>query len=338
MAVPDSGFQIRGWVEQDGRRLSDADITAALSRDPLAASRFGGEFFLRWNGCMARDRFGVIPGNCPAGSIVCEGKQIGSVNPDPEPRDIENAIITAVQLRSDEGITALSGGVDSALVAKLSGRECVAVGLPGSHDLRRAAQVAKELHLSCECVEIAPEEVEPVLRHVITKIPAVDPVNASIATTQYFIARWAGEQGHRRILTGQGADELFGGYARYLESEDLAAEMERDFLGLADQANRDQAVAALHGTYLSQPYLDVRVVRAVRAVPHRDRLNGTIRKYLLRSIAEWHIPHEIAWYDKKAMQYGSGIMKVIRDLARKNGYSRSLQGYLDYLRRAPHGE
>jgi len=48
------------------------------------------------------------------------------------------------------------------------------------------------------------------------------------------------------------------GILRYLETPTLAADLDRDFLGLEAQAERDQAVAALHGAYLSMPYLDLR--------------------------------------------------------------------------------
>ena len=61
--------------------------------------------------------------------------------------DLDEAIRIAVQLRSDEGVVALSGGVDSALVARLAGRECVVVGIAGSHDLLHARQVAEEFGL-----------------------------------------------------------------------------------------------------------------------------------------------------------------------------------------------
>jgi asparagine synthase (glutamine-hydrolysing) len=333
-----AAVSLTGWIELDGRLLDLEEIEKLLAGTSPAVVRFGGEFYLQWNDCRARDWFGVIPGDCPKGTILCGGEKRGEVKPDPPPLDPEEAILTAIRLRSDEGVTALSGGVDSALIAKISGRECVAVGIGGSHDLKRAAYAAKQLGLACTLVTITPREIEEAVIRVVTAIPVPDPVNTTIAAMQYFITRWAGEHGHRRVLTGQGADELFGGYARYLEAGDLAAEMDRDFEGLALQAARDQAVAAMHGTCLSLPYLDVRVVRAVRAVPHSERVRNGIRKYLLRSIAERHIPREIAWYDKKAMQYGSGVMKVFRDLARHNGYSRSLQGYIDHIRKVHHGE
>jgi len=86
---------------------------------------------------------------------------------------------------------------------------------------------------------------------------------------------------------------------------------------------RDQAVAALHGTYLSMPYMDVRVVRAARAIPAEAKVQGGRRKVPLRQVAERHIPAEFAWYEKKAMQYGSGVWKVLQKLARKNGYKTS---------------
>jgi asparagine synthase (glutamine-hydrolysing) len=162
-------------------------------------------------------------------------------------------------------------------------------------------------------------------------------VNTAIALTQYFIARFAGDQGHKRILTGQGADELFGGYSRYLDTPTLATDLERDFAGLEQQAERDQAIASLHGTYLSMPYLDMRVVRAARAIPAAEKIKDGHRKVPLRQVAEHHIPAEFAWYEKKAMQYGSGVWKELQKLSRKNGYKTSVQDYIDQLYRVEHG-
>jgi hypothetical protein len=130
---------------------------------------------------------------------------------------------------------------------------------------------------------------------------------------------------------GQGADELFGGYRRYLETATLADDLARDIAGLEAQATRDQSVAALFGVYLSMPYLDMRVVRAALAIPAGEKVRDGKRKVPLRRVAERHLPAEIAWHEKKAMQYGSGIWKVLQRLARKNGYKTSLQDYIDQI-------
>ena len=276
-------------------------------------------------------------GNCPKGTLICNDEIKGAIIPTVPDLPLEEAIITAVRLRSDQGVTALSGGVDSTLVAHLARRECVAVGFPESHDLRQARHAAETLNLSCTYVTITPKEIAAALPVVVGAIPIKDPVNTSIALTLYFVTRFAGEQGYQRIITGQGADELFGGYSRYLETPTLAADLERDFLGLELQADRDQAVAALHGTYLSMPYLDVRVVRAARAIPAQEKVQAGQRKIPLRQVAERHIPAEFAWYEKKAMQYGSGVWKELQKLARKNGYKASLQDYIDQISRVEHG-
>jgi asparagine synthase (glutamine-hydrolysing) len=332
-----SSLQIAGWAELDGHRLTIQEIERIVAGEPGSISRFGGEFFMSWDRCRARDHFGIMQGDCKKGTITCEGRVRGTITPAPPDLPLEDAIVTAVRLRSDEGVTALSGGVDSSLVAKLAGRECVAVGLHGSHDLRQAKHAAGLLGLSCTYVEVRAQEIETVLPAVVAVIRKKDPVNTGIALTQYFISKWAGEHGYHRIITGQGADELFGGYQRYLESTSLADDLARDFAGLEDQASRDQAVAALHGTYLSMPYLDVRVVRAALAIPACEKVKGGRRKVPLRTVAERHIPAELAWYGKKAMQYGSGIWKVLQKLARKNGYKTSMQDYIDQISRVHHG-
>jgi asparagine synthase (glutamine-hydrolysing) len=278
-----------------------------------------------------------VQGDCPKGTLICGNLVKGTIEPAVPDLPLEEAIITAVRLRSDEGVTALSGGVDSALVAKLAGRECVAVGLENSHDLKQAKYAAGALGLDCTYVTITEAEIEAALPVVVRTIPKKDPVNTGIALTQYFIARWAGENGYRRILTGQGADELFGGYARYSGSKDLEDELARDFLGLEAQAERDQAIAALYKTCLSMPFLDLRVVRAARAIPAHEKVQGDRRKIPLRTVAERHIPQDLAWKEKKAMQYGSGVWDVIRKLARKNGYKTSLQDYIDQIIQVEHG-
>jgi asparagine synthase (glutamine-hydrolysing) len=326
-----STFQLAGWIERDGQRLTQKEIEHIILAEPDSISRFGGEFFLSWDGCRARDHFGVMQGDCPKGTITCDGEARGAITPDPPDMPLEAAIIAAVRLRSDEGLTALSGGVDSSLVAILAGRECVAVGCTGSHDLRQARHAAGALELPCTYVEITPQEIEAALPAVVGVIPKKDPVNTGIALTQYFIARWAGEHGYRRIITGQGADELFGGYRRYLETATLADDLARDIAGLEAQATRDQSVAALFGVYLSMPYLDMRVVRAALAIPAGEKVRDGKRKVPLRRVAERHLPAEIAWHEKKAMQYGSGIWKVLQRLARKNGYKTSLQDYIDQI-------
>lgn len=330
-------FQCTGWVELNGVRLSKADVETIAKAEPEKIQFFGGEFALSYDSCSARDHFGIMPGPGPKGVLVCNGQVRFSIEPDPAPCTLDEAIETAVRLRSDEGIVALSGGVDSSLVAALAQRECLAVGLSGSHDLAQARHAADLLGLTCNEVEITETEIQEAIPFVVAAIPIKDPVNVSIALTQYFVARWAGTHGYRRIITGQGADELFGGYSRYLTSKKLEEDLARDVEGLEMQAQRDQAVASLHDTYLSMPYLDIRVVRAARAIPAHEKVHDGMRKVPLREVAERHIPQELADYGKKAMQYGSGVWGVLKKIARKNGYKTSVQDYIDHIGRVEHG-
>ena len=321
----------KGWIETDGTVLTTEEIACRLSGGTEWLTSCGGEFFLTWEDGCARDQMGIVPGRCDAGVIMEKGVVTGLVRPTPPVMPLADAIEAAVLLRNSEGIVAFSGGVDSALIAAIAGLPCVTVGIAGSHDLCHATEVAGVLGLDHTCVTVTPDEVEDALRAVIRVIPRVTPVDASIAATLYFVARWAGENGYSRILAGQGADELFGGYSRYLESEDLERLFRDDFDGLAVQSARDQAVADLFGCLISCPFLDIRVVRAAETIPADKKVFGGVRKRPLREVACSYMPQETACYEKKAMQYGSGIWKVIQRAARKNGYKNSVQGYMNQL-------
>jgi asparagine synthase (glutamine-hydrolysing) len=253
------------------------------------------------------------------------------VVPDVPDLDLEPALLASVALRREGGMVALSGGVDSALLAAFAGLPCITVGMEGSPDFTWAERVAYSLGLPHRQVVIAPEEADRAIPPVLQAIPRKSPLDLSIALTLFFVCRAAAEDGFRRVLCGQGADELFAGYARHRESSDLASDLRRDFSTLHAQAVRDQAVARLHGTCLSYPYLDPRVVRAAGRIPAGDLVAGGVGKRPLRAIAARHLPAEVAGRGKKAMQYGSGIWRHLRRRARENGYKRSVQGYLDGL-------
>ena len=77
----DFSLKVKGWMELEGKRLGESDARAILVQNPAAICRFGGEFFLEWNGCKARDHFGIMPGDCPAGAVVCSGKETGKSGP-----------------------------------------------------------------------------------------------------------------------------------------------------------------------------------------------------------------------------------------------------------------
>lgn len=333
-------MDLTGWVELGGQKISEAELEEYISKDSSIVTRLGGEFFIRYNSCCARDHYGIIPGPCPPGTILCGDSEKGVIQPDCIPVPLADAIRTAVSLRSDTGVTALSGGVDSALVAVLAGLPCIVVGMKGCHDIKKAQEVAQETGLSLHVRTVTGEEIEEALPRVIRIVGDPNPVDIAIATTLYFVAETAKDLGHTRILTGQGADEVFGGYARYLETppDRLADLFAADFATLSRQGNRDQRIAASFGRYLSMPYLDVRVVTAAGNIPPGERVKDGIRKKPLREVAEIYLPKDIAYMDKKAMQYGTGIWKEIKRIAKSYGYQRSVTEFLEDLKARQKGD
>jgi asparagine synthase (glutamine-hydrolysing) len=138
-------------------------------------------------------------------------------------------------------------------------------------------------------------------------------------------------------LTGQGADELFAGYSRYLRMSKtkLEAELLRDISNIGEaNLQRDDSVSMANSIELRLPYMDSDVIGIALALPINLKINNGRRKYILKSIAKkMGLPEPIINKSKKAIQYSSGVEKAIRSLAKQE--DNTIEDYLKsiYLER-----
>lgn len=222
---------------------------------------------------------------------------------------------------------AFSGGVDSSLLCTLmanpANNQYYAVGLSGSHDLDSAQHAARLLHVDLQTIELNAGDVEMLIPRVIEAIESCSPLDIAIALPLYVLSEQAAAAGFTSILTGQGADELFAGYSKYASqpsatSETLRSALEIDVLNIArDNLERDNLAAASHSLDVVLPYLDPRVVVFGLAIDGAWKLHNGINKYVLRKVAEQVMPRELAYRQKKAIQYGTGVNATLQRLARK---------------------
>jgi asparagine synthase (glutamine-hydrolysing) len=230
---------------------------------------------------------------------------------------------------------AFSGGIDSSVVAVLAedvglAVQLVSVGLEGQREVLFAEEAAEALGLPLHLQTYTVSELEQTLAKVLWLIEEPHSINASIAVPFFWLAEAASKLGYPVLLAGQGADELFGGYQRYLTeysrsgAEAVTKTMFHDVEN-AYRANfqRDNQVCSYHGVELRLPFVDGDVVDFSLRLPLRLKIGSVddkLRKRVLRSVARnLEIPSFIADKRKKAVQYTTGVTKALQRLAKDDG-------------------
>ena len=258
-------------------------------------------------------------------------------------RALKNAVLKRVRGLDRVGVIC-SGGVDSSLIAKLASLYCevilYAVGTENSEDLIYAERLAKDLNLKIRKKIISEEEYEEYVFKVAKAIDEVDLMKIGVGIPIYVASEMANEDGLKVVLSGQGADELFGGYARheriYREKgeEELKKELLKDVYNLYKvNLERDDHCTMANGVELRVPFLDEEVVEIALTIPIEYKMSE-LRKRILRDVASQYLPDYIAYRPKKAAQYGSGGEKMIYKVAKKYGFSKKrINEFLDMLKR-----
>jgi asparagine synthase (glutamine-hydrolysing) len=268
---------------------------------------------------------------------------------------LKECLERAVELRLTpaSGI-AFSGGIDSTFLAALAKRidpyiPLYAVGLPDSHDIAQAEYAAEAIGMkrNLRVHFLSPEEIEAAVPRVIYATESTDAMKVSIGLPLYIVAKTAGEDGKRVLITGQGADELFGGYSRhegFFEKgpEVLDKEIYSDLENISKiNLERDDMVTMANSVELRVPFLDKEVIKIGLAISPELKVikkdGSYIRKYILRKAADDLLPPELLWKEKKAMQYGTGVQKVLDRLAKDSGFSKKQGNHIEkYLKHIAH--
>ena len=326
------GFGFAGELP-DGRLVRDV-----LGRVPLFVEDDGDDWSFDPNELAE-------PVSFPAGRVRDDGRTTavwslpdsGSTSLDGSVADLDRAIARAVDAVDTDGLAlGFSGGVDSALLAAMLDVPLYSVGFEGSQDLEVARETARLMDCSIETIEIDHDDLRRLVPDVASAVRRTNAMDVQIAIPLTVLSRTVSEQGFERLALGQGADELFGGYAKIEKAPDdprveaATVRTARDELlaGLPDGLERDALAVQTAGVEPVFPYLHDAVIETALTLPEPELVDGSRRKVALRSVAERHLPTDVANRPKKAMQYGTLVSRELDRLARQAGFKRRMDDHV----------
>ncbi len=225
----------------------------------------------------------------------------------------------------------LSGGLDSSIisaVAKKFARNRIesnnteeawwprlhsfAIGLEGSPDLAASRKVADHIGSIHHEITYTVQEGLDAIRDVIYHIETYDVTTVRASTPMYLLARYIKSMGVKMVLSGEGADEIFGGYLYFHKApsaEEFHKETVRKLSKLHQydclRANKSLASWGVEGRV---PFLDKEFIDVAMRLNPKDKMagNGKIEKHILRQAFEDYLPHEVAWRQKEQFSDGVG--------------------------------
>jgi asparagine synthase (glutamine-hydrolysing) len=243
---------------------------------------------------------------------------------------IRNRLERAVKKRlmSDVPLGAfLSGGLDSSIIASIARLHMkelhtFSVGVEGSSDLEAARVVARHIDSIHHEYVFTRDEIIHHLPEIIFYLESFDQDLVRSAVPCYFVSRLASEH-VKVILTGEGADELFGGYSYYKDFDEtmpLHEELYRSVSSLHNiNLQRVDRLTMAHSIEGRVPFLDLDMIELGQRIPSRLKIrkveNGLqVEKWILRKAFEDLLPSKIIWRTKEQFDEGSGTSDILAGL------------------------
>ncbi|MCL6272572.1 asparagine synthase B [Muricauda sp. 2012CJ35-5] len=248
--------------------------------------------------------------------------------------EVREALEAAVhrQLMSDVpyGVL-LSGGLDSSVTSAIAKKysqkriesgdtkdawwpqlHSFSVGLEGSPDLAAAQKVADHIGTVHHEIKFTIQEGLDAIKDVIYNLETYDITTIRASTPMYLMARVIKSMGIKMVLSGEGADELFGGYLYFHKApspkdfhEETVRKLEKLHMYDCLRANKSLAAWGIEGRvpFLDKEFMDV----AMRINPKDKMINGErMEKWVVRKAFESYLPESVAWRQKEQFSDGVG--------------------------------
>jgi asparagine synthase (glutamine-hydrolysing) len=225
----------------------------------------------------------------------------------------------------------LSGGLDSSVISAIAKKYAAkrienhdegdawwpqlrsfAVGLVGSPDLVAAKKVAEHIGTVHHEIHFTVQEGLDAIRDVIYHLETYDVTTVRASTPMYLMSRVIKSMGVKMVLSGEGADEIFGGYLYFHKAPDAQAFHEETIrklgkLHLYDclRANKSLAAWGVEGRV---PFLDKEFMDVAMTLNPEDKMakDGKMEKWILRKAFEDYLPASVAWRQKEQFSDGVG--------------------------------
>ncbi|MGQ1909490.1 asparagine synthase B [Marinifilum sp. RC60d5] len=239
----------------------------------------------------------------------------------------------------------LSGGLDSSIISAIakkyaskrieSGDEkdawypqlhSFAIGLEGSPDLAASRKVADFIDTVHHEVTFSVQEGLDAIRDVIYHLETYDVTTVRASTPMYLMARVIKSMGIKMVLSGEGADEMFGGYL-YFHKAPNAKEFHNECLRKLDKLHqydclRSNKSMASWGVESRVPFLDKEFLDVAMSINPDDKMctDGRMEKWVLRKAFEDYLPEEVAWRQKEQFSDGVGYnwIDTLKEIADKD--------------------
>lgn len=225
----------------------------------------------------------------------------------------------------------LSGGLDSSLVASITARKLAeqgkkvksfSVGVDArAYDLVAARKVAEHIGSEHHEIHFSVEEGLVVLEELIHRLESYDVTTIRSATPMYIMMKEIARQGVKVVMSGEGADEIFGGYMYFNNApsdQEFHEETSRrvGLLHTSDVLRADRATMGA-GVEARVPFLDLKFVEhsmSIKSDLRRPFSGKRIEKWVLRDAFDCkerpYLPEEILWRQKEQFQDGVGYSWV----------------------------
>ena len=246
----------------------------------------------------------------------------------------------------------LSGGLDSSITSALAKKfaskriesddnqdawypqlHSFSVGLKDAPDLKAAKIVADHIGTVHHEINFTVQEGIDAIRDVIYHLETYDITTIRASTPMYLMARAIKSLGIKMVLSGEGADELFGGYL-YFHKAPNAKEFHEETVRKLDKlhqydclrANKSLAAWGIEGRV---PFLDKDFIDVAMNINPEDKMikNGRIEKWVLREAFKDYLPESVLWRQKEQFSDGVGYSWIdsLKDLVSKNVSDNNLK-------------